>query len=121
MMRGRLFWVRFISLIIVAFLPCFAWARQNSALKLSNDDDANIGWVIVDDDFVYEISTISLGNTIPEFCEDGSEAMFHYFEVIVRIQPDANVTGKCTLADQMKLGSDINKILSSHVSSPIYT
>jgi hypothetical protein len=50
-------------------------------------------------------------------CEDGSTPMFHYFEVIVRIHPDANVTGVCTLADQMKLGSDINKILSSHVSS----
>jgi hypothetical protein len=49
-------------------------------------------------------------------CEDGSEPVVHYFEVIVRIQPDISVTGICTLADQIKLGSDINSILSSHVS-----
>ena len=50
-------------------------------------------------------------------CEDGSQPIIHYFEVDVQIQPSADVTGICTLADQMKLGSDINAILSSYVSS----
>ena len=50
-------------------------------------------------------------------CEDGSQPIIHYFEVDVQIQPSTDVTGICTLADQMKLGSDINAILSSYVSS----
>jgi hypothetical protein len=49
-------------------------------------------------------------------CADGSQPVIHYFEVLVRIQPSADITGACNLADEIKLGFDINNILSTHVS-----
>jgi hypothetical protein len=49
-------------------------------------------------------------------CEDGQQAVIHYFEVVVQIQLALNVSNHCTLADQMKMGFDINSLLSSHVS-----
>ena len=67
--------------IIVAILPCFGWATTNTFNNV-------------------EISTDGIGRQLLTFCEDGSKAVVHYFEVIVQIQPDAAVTGICTLADQ---------------------
>jgi hypothetical protein len=49
-------------------------------------------------------------------CEDGSQPIIHYFEVLIRIQPSSDASGSCSLADQMKLGSDINSILTTYVS-----
>jgi hypothetical protein len=62
------------------------------------------------------ISSSRMSRKLQALCDDGTKPAIHYFEVVIRIQPDTLVTGICTLADQMKLGSDINKILSSHVS-----
>jgi hypothetical protein len=73
----------------------------------------------LDDNPVYEetMDDVSSPNRkLFGLCEDGSQPVVHYFEVIVRIQPDISTTDVCTLADQIKLGSDINSILSSHVS-----
>jgi hypothetical protein len=54
-----------------------------------------------------------------EICPANETLIEHYFEVIISIQPDPSVTAICTLGDQMKMGYDINSILSSHVR--VYT
>jgi hypothetical protein len=67
---------------------------------------------------------------LTSICEDGNRPMVHYFEVHLTIQPNVNnslssrgttttssSSSSCTLADQMKMGSDINSLLSSHVST----
>jgi hypothetical protein len=91
-------------------LPCCIWASSGNNDTIYDDED----WSIVNENIA--LSSKQMQRKLLERCEDGSTPVIHYFEVIVRIQPDATVTGICTLADQMKLGSDINKILSSHVS-----
>jgi hypothetical protein len=112
MMTGRIFDVRLISLMIIALLPCFGWAAS-SRIALRNKEV----WSTLNDNDMYEISSDGMERKLAVACENGAKPKFHYFEVIVNIHPDANVTGVCTLADQIKLGTDINKILSSHVSS----
>jgi hypothetical protein len=63
-------------------------------------------------------SSSIVNRNLMDTCKDGSQPILHYFEVILTIQPDINVfTDTCTLADKMKMGSDINAILSSHVST----
>jgi hypothetical protein len=125
-MRLIRYWL--VSLVNVMFLPHFMRADT-----FNTDDFFN-----VDQEFVLNlpgfqgngISTIhEQDNGIPtvsdqgnrsKFCENGHKPVVHYFEVIVRIQPNATVTGICTIAEQMKLGSDINNVLSSHVSYTIW-
>jgi hypothetical protein len=79
--------------------------------------------------YQYLISLLSITNILGQLNrEDNSRKLFgevcpanetlieHYFEVIISIHPDATITAICTLGDQMKMGHDINSILSSHVS-----
>jgi hypothetical protein len=56
-------------------------------------------------------------NLFGEICPANETLVEHYFEVIISIQPDSSITAICTLGDQMKMGYDINSLLSSHVSS----
>jgi hypothetical protein len=55
-----------------------------------------------------------IGNTS---CEDGSEPFVHYFEIEIEIEIEIeeDTEDKCSLADQIKLGLDINVALSSQV------
>jgi hypothetical protein len=69
-------------------------------------------------------SSSSMDRNLNSVCDDGNQPMVHYFEVYLTIQPDLNNISSsnnnkspiCTLADQLKMGSDINALLSSHVS-----
>jgi hypothetical protein len=96
--------------LILILLPCCIWASRGNNDTIYDDED----WSIVNENIA--LSSKQMQRKLLALCEDGSTPVIHYFEVIVRIRPNATVTGICTLADQMKLGSDINKILSSHVS-----
>jgi hypothetical protein len=104
MMKRLMFRIQLCCLTLI-FLPCLVWAT-----KFNSEED----WSNVNDNI--SIPSNQMERKLQALCDDGSKPVVHYFEVIVRIQPDATVTGICTLADQMKLGSDINKILLSHVS-----
>lgn len=97
------------------FLPHIVGATSSSANSSTWNDKEDEDWSLVKD--IDRLSSSRMSRKLQALCDDGSRPVIHYFEVLVRIQPDSSVTGICTLADQMKLGSDINKILSSHVSS----
>jgi hypothetical protein len=51
-------------------------------------------------------------------CESGTKVFVHYFEVDIFIEPDTFEV--CSILDQIKLGNDINAILSSEVRSLIH-
>jgi hypothetical protein len=99
--------------------PYRTWATSmishENSIKISEKEERSL--VNPKDDTTTHQRILSQGieRKLLALCDDGSRPVVHYFEVVVRIQPDSTVTGICTLADKMKLGSDINKILSSHV------
>jgi hypothetical protein len=91
-----------LSILFILFTINSVFALNDSSIKQTRED---------------RLQSDNLANRkLWGVCEDGSQPIVHYFEVDVQIQPSDDVTGICTLADQMKLGSDINAILSSYVS-----